>query len=208
MFYVPRISLAPLIVLITLPPCRAHCPLVWCQRCGERTTKVCCGQDNVYTASLPAAAAVSPPLIGQCPCRRRPIGREDDGSVWLAAGVPAASRIFVWIEDISQLLFEIFINVVCQTLGTRVWNLTHKLLRKMQYQLHWIQSSCEMLWDIMRQYYEKREHLNAVGNRECKWDQKMPKHQLIYFNEASEWVRKYLDISNIKNILTAWDITP
>ena len=145
MFYVPRISLAPLIVLITLPPSRAHCPLVWCQRCGERTTKVCCGQDNVYTASLPAAAAVSPLLIGQCPCRRRPIGREDDGSVWLAAGVPAASRIFVWIEDISQLLFEIFINVVCQTLGTRVWNLTHKLLRKMQYQLHWIQSSCEML---------------------------------------------------------------
>ena len=174
MFYVPRISLAPLIVLITLPPCRAHCPLVWCQRCGERTTKVCCGQDNVYTASLPAAAAVSPPLIGQCPRRRRPIGREDDGSVWLAAGVPAASRIFVWIEDISQLLFEIFINVVCQTLGTRVWNLTHKLLRKMQYQLHWIQSSCEMLWDIMRQYYEKRERLMQweIGNvneiRKCQ----------------------------------------
>ena len=31
----------------------------------------------------------------------------------------------------------------------------------------------------------------------------MPKHQLICFNEASEWVRKYLDVFNIKNILTA-----
>ena len=35
----------------------------------------------------------------------------------------------------------------------------------------------------------------------------MPKHQLIYFNDTSVWVRKYLDVFKIKNILTTYYIT-